>query len=74
MAESDLDMAKKDIEKALKELKAAGYKVSTPVEDLVVKTFKVHKDVAAEFYKKIAREDLKVQDAIEEAMKDWVKK
>lgn len=68
-------MAKKDIEKALRDLRAAGYNVSAPQSDLVPKTFKIHKDVLADFNKKVAKDpNLKIQDAIEEAIKDWVKK
>lgn len=67
-------MGSKELDKAIEKLKAAGYKVATPVDDLVVKTFKVRKDVAEAFYKKLKAHDMKVQDAIEEAMKEWVKR
>jgi hypothetical protein len=67
-------MSAKDLEKAIKQLKAAGYKVATPTDELVVKSFKVRKDVAEAFYAKIRKEDFKVQDAIEEAMREWTAK
>lgn len=66
-------MAKKDVEKAMETLRREGYRVSHPPEELVVKTFKIPKDLSEAFYKKIRDNDLKVQDAIEEALKDWVK-
>ena len=67
-------MAKKDVEKALETLRREGYRVSHPPEELVVKTFKIPRATSEAFYKKIRDNDLKVQDAIEEALKDWVKK
>lgn len=67
-------MSKKDVDAAMKLLKAAGYKVATPPDDLVVKTFKLRRDVSEAFYKRIKRDGLKVQDAIEEALLDWMKK
>jgi hypothetical protein len=71
---------KKEIEKLLEDpkaremLKNAGYKLSRSTDQLVAKTFKLPKDVIEEFYKVARERDLKIQEAIEMALVDWMKK
>jgi hypothetical protein len=71
---------KKDIEKLLEDpktrdlLKDAGYRLSRSPDQLVAKTFKLPKVLVDEFYRAVHGRDIKIQDGIEEAIQDWVKK
>ncbi len=55
-------------------LKEAGYKLSRHQDTMVTKTFKIPKGTIDAFYKKTEDLDLRIQDAVDEAMQDWIKK
>lgn len=67
-----------DIEAALEDpkvraaLERRGIKVRPASEELVVKTFKIPKRLAHEFYKRVAEKDMKLQDALAEALEGWL--
>ena len=55
-------------------MRDAGFKISRKADELVAKTFKIPKSTSEAFYAKIDLKHLKVQDAVEEAFLDWIKK
>lgn len=69
---------KKEVEKFLEDprarelIKDAGFRLSRAPEGLVAKTFKLPKELVDDFYKAVQKEDMKIQDAIEDAIKMWL--
>jgi len=70
---------KKEIAKALDDpklraqLEEMGYSVRRDPSELVTKSFKLPKSLASEFYRVVRDKGLKVQDAAEQALSDWIK-
>ena len=62
----------KDIQRKIKELEKAGFKVKREVRT-ERKTFEVPTDLVKEFMATVRANDLKVKDAIAEAIETWVK-
>lgn len=63
----------KDLLKLIKELEKQGYKVK---RDMKTKkhTFEVEEDNLNLFFEAAERHDLKIKEAINEALSDWIKK
>lgn len=59
--------------KLIEELKRQGFELKPIPEELVVKTFKIPKRVAGEFYARVAAKDMLLQDAVAEALEMWLK-
>ncbi len=59
--------------KMVKELKNKGFDVKRRVPT-VKKTFEVPEDTLEKFKKAVYQRDMKIKDAIEEALEDWVEK
>ena len=66
-------MAKKNINDLIKQLEAEGYKVKKTVPT-VKKTFEVEEKVIEQFMDAVDKRDMKVKDAINDALNDWIKK
>ncbi len=63
----------KELLKKIKELEKAGFKVKRDIAT-TKKTFEVPIDLIERFMAIVKHRDLKVKDAIESAINDWVKK
>ena len=61
----------KDLLRKIKELEKAGFKVKKVIPT-TKKTFEVPVDVLNKFMAIVKRDDLKVKDAIAEALQEWV--
>lgn len=70
---TDIEVALSD-PKVREALEKRGYKIQPKQEELVVKTFKLPKMLALEFYKVVAAKDMKLQDALAEAIDGWLKR
>ena len=66
-------MDQKEINKMVKELEKAGYKIKRDVPT-VKKTFEVEEATVNEFMTMVDKRGLKVKEAIDEALRDWIKK
>lgn len=63
----------KDLKKKIEELRKAGFEVKRVVPT-TKKTFEVPEDLLNQFMSIVKTKDLKVKDAVAEALEDWVKK
>lgn len=62
----------KELQKKIKELEKAGFKVKKVVPT-TKKTFEVPEELLNQFMAVVKEKDLKVKDAIAEALEQWVK-
>lgn len=63
----------KNLEKKIKELEKAGFQVKRVVKT-TKKTFEVSEETIEQFMALVKSKDIKVKDAIEEALVNWIKK
>ena len=62
----------KNLEKKIKELEKAGFQVKRVVKT-TKKTFEVSEETIEQFMALVKSKDIKVKDAIEEALVNWIK-
>lgn len=66
-------MAKRNLNSLIKQLEAEGYKVKKAVPT-IKKTFEIEEKVIEQFMVNVDKRGLKVKDAINDALSDWIKK
>ncbi len=63
-----------EVKQAMKVLEKAGYKVSSFRKTVIKRTFEIDVDLNQKFTSVQRKLDLKLRDAINEAIEDWIKK
>jgi len=58
----------------LKQIEREGYQVTRKAEDMVRKTFVVDRELLTDFVKVRSKLGLKVQDAVDQALREWVRR
>jgi hypothetical protein len=67
-------MAKTNTEELIKRLEAEGFKVTKKADQFERHTFQIDREVLEEFFRVQKQLGIKVMDAIDQALRDWIKK
>lgn len=64
----------KNVDALIKQLEAEGYKVQKAPSAYTLHSFQIDKGVLARFFEVQRERGLKVREAIDEALRDWIKR
>lgn len=64
----------KNVESLIKQLEAEGYTVKRDPSSYTLHSFQIDKDVLARFFEVQRERGLKVREAMDEALRDWIKR